>query len=205
MESMSQGELFGKPESSQKKQVPQGERLRSRYAEHKALGLCVYCSRKHVPGRVRCRVCIDRMNAEQNARRKSEGPGGEQAREQNRAYLKRRAKKRKDNGSCVRCGRQPAEVGYSKCKSCIDRTNADQRVRSRIFQAKFPEEACKRNTAQSRKRSTRRKADGLLFPMQPASRQRESLVRATQKTCQRGRTATQGEVGRCWPLLELRE
>lgn len=84
-------------------------------ADAVARGLCYTCRcRFPRPGVRNCDECLAR------GRRFAHGPGRAKARIRTAKATLGRTAARKAAGTCIRCGRRAAELGYSSCSVCLD-------------------------------------------------------------------------------------
>lgn len=94
-----------------------------KYNERKEQGICVVCGIRYSEiGRVRCKICRDRINA----RRHERDPDGS-IRAQKKAEYKQRLK---EQGLCLLCGKRKPMEGKKRCQKCSDR-DRDYRIRDR--------------------------------------------------------------------------
>ena len=87
---------------------------RENWNMYKSAGICPYCKTRYAePGLVHCAQCL-RLRRELHAR---SDPGNVHQRE----LCRERRARLKEAGICVRCGKNPAREGRTRCQACEDR------------------------------------------------------------------------------------
>ena len=113
-------------------------RLRMRYAERVAVGICTKCGKAPPEDGLKvCGSCADKRRAADRARRARArgrdkpyaGRDPVRCRHAGRAADRRRRRQRRDAGLCTKCGRNPPGDGRSVCEPCREAMRARERRR----------------------------------------------------------------------------
>lgn len=96
------------------------ERMKARYKQLKALGVCVRCRAQTRDGHVYCDACNARCAQYLK----------EHAKQVNEAH-RNSYKKRRDMGLCGVCGKRPAIPGRAMCEECRMKNTERRRARDR--------------------------------------------------------------------------
>ncbi|MYF08756.1 MAG: hypothetical protein F4092_11545 [Rhodospirillaceae bacterium] len=113
-------------------------RLRRRYAERVAVGICTKCGKTPPDDGLKvCGRCAERRrDADRTRRARAKDRGKPYAgrdpvrcRRAGRAADRRRRQARRDAGLCTKCGRNPTDDGRSVCETCREAMRARERRR----------------------------------------------------------------------------
>ena len=112
------------------------ERFRRRTAERRTKGLCPRCGlTPPAPGHSLCDPCAEKQRVAGCARDARLRVAGElrrdpvKARSYERERDRRQARKRREAGLCIRCGKQPAAPEHAGYEPCIEKHREADRAR----------------------------------------------------------------------------
>lgn len=104
---------------------------RKQYQESKSRGMCPVCGKRKLWGDEN--ACLEcKTKRSENAMKNREKNGTEHYNKTHREWSRKTYEIRKQHGICTRCGKRPAQEGYSTCQSCRYKEKVKQRERRNI-------------------------------------------------------------------------
>ena len=189
---------------AEKRRPADRARHHRRSAERAAQGLCPKCGKRPLaPDRTMCGPCGAKRNRASRARDARLRAAGMPRRDPERAKLyerersRREAEERRAAGSCVRCGKAPADSGRTVCGLCGETRRASERARYAKAKAEGkllwrPEGGDQapyrtRTEPQARRGPARRRPVHRMRQASPRRRRRELRVMPRSSSCRRTR------------------
>ena len=113
--------------------------IREMRKESQSIGMCPKCGKRKLWGdEKQCLEC--RTKNSENAMQNRKKNGAEHYNEVHREWSRKAYEARKQQGTCTRCGKRPAQSGYCTCGICRSRDAAKRQERERINGRMSPEE-----------------------------------------------------------------